>query len=573
MAMVLAVLELSHGARAQGFMVKPTNIDLTPRPGQTLTMEIGVTNTGGRGEPVKIAAEVSELGQSPEGRWTLPDARMPKGNLAIPHSCRGWTTVTPSAMEIPAMGSMPLTLRVKVPPTARGFYYAALLVHTVPPKQATGIVTVLQLVAPIQVTVQGPPARQRITLSDTGMRFQPRKESVPATTIATMNVGNAGETKGRVSGSIAVSYPSRAAWRRIVELPVDSVMSVPGHDLQLPVDLKRRLPSGKYKLVSTLQVDGRRLGRTEKEIDFQGDPSVKTIAAEVSLAVDPPQVDVKATPGGRRSAVVMVRNPGEDPLQVTCEAVQPPALKGVALGTLIGDSFSCAPWVTVANPTFTLRGGGSQNVRLNVAFPEDAPERASYYADLMIHAAYPDGQPAGDVQTLIWVENAKVSAAPAGAPVKMTLTRQEKDSYVVAAQFANTGNTHYVPTATASVDDAIGSAAVKANLETTSQLVLPLGTPQFSGALDFARVKPGMYLLNAVMTYGDQKTTKQSLPIKVEAKAGRRIVTVVEQSMGKPNPVAARRPVAKRARCGFMAGAAEHGALAGVRRPGRNVTI
>jgi hypothetical protein len=112
----------------------------------------------------------------------------------------------------------------------------------------------------------------------------------------------------------------------------------------------------------------------------------------------------------------------------------------------------------------------------------------------------------------------------------MTIARQEGDKYAVTAQFANTGDTHYTPTAVTEVRDAVGNVPRSATMETTAKLVLPLGTPEFSGVVDFDKLPAGSYFLVALMTFGQGKNEVAGyrLPLKVEDSAEGKLVSIVE---------------------------------------------
>jgi hypothetical protein len=345
-----------------------------------------------------------------------------------------------------------------------------------------------------------------------------------------VQVTNDGETFARLQGTVLVQYQTNGMWTRMTEVPIPTRRIAPGVTLDLASDLKRRFPSGRYRLRARLIVDGRQKASLEKEVDFHGDPTVQTALADVALGLAPHLIEVKAMPGSTRSMVVQVHNPGEDALHVRCTAVLPPEMDGVAMGDIVGESFSCAPWVEILPASFTLPAGGRQNLRLIVTVPTSATYRASYYAQLMVRASYLNGQSAGDAQSLVWLRNHKVLPVPDAVPMGVTLSNQGGNSYAVSARYANVGDSHFTPTAVASVTTTTGDVVVGVALETTARTVLPLGTPQFSGVFDSSNIKPGEYLLTAAMDYGVRQKCIQSLPISIVSKGTSRLVTVMERS-------------------------------------------
>ena len=63
-----------------------------------------------------------------------------------------------------------------------------------------------------------------------------------------------------------------------------------------------------------------------------------------------------------------------------------------------------------------------------------------------------------------------------------------------------------------------------------SGVMLPLEVRDFSGALDFASVIPGLYRLTAVLEYGpnpNQRVDKQ-IAIRVSVEGGKKLVEVIQ---------------------------------------------
>lgn len=546
-----AALAAACRCSAQDFMVKPMSMDLAARPGESVEKQLEFRNSASD-KSVNLTVVGAELGQTPDGGWAVSTAEA--DSKTRPRSCLKWLSLVRSTVEIRPADTATDTLRIRVPQGARGSFAAALLVRTVPATPEPGkVAIVIQFAIPIIVNIQGPQAREMLKPSDAGIRMRSGAQNEFLGSDAVVQVTNDGESIVHVGGAAQVEWLAGTNWRRLTEVPLPDRSVLPGSVVNLASDLKRRLPSGRYRVKGRISVDGRYKGRIEKEIDFTGDPSTSTAVADVTLGVQPGLVAEEVAPGSRRSVVVQVRNPGTDTLQVDCHATLPAKLSGVAMGNTLGDSFSCAPWIDVLPQTFTLRGGGRQNVRLITVIPEDGVEHPNYYADLMVRASYPDGQSAGETQSLVWVHNTKVEDSPNAGPMGITLTGQGGNSYAVAARFGNVGDTHYTPTAVATVGTIIGEVAAKVDLETASRVVLPLGTPQFSGVIDFTGVKPGDYLLTAAMSYGQDKVCKQSLPIKVSQKGTQKIVTVVERTPQEASPgktagkTAARKTSTKRA--------------------------
>jgi len=513
-------------------MVKPMKMELCGRPGQTLDRQLQLRNTRASGLET-LLIEARELGQGSGGRWEAMDRASGQPDGPGLRSCFEWMELGADSVDIPPLDVRAVPVRLRVPRGARGFYGAALLVRSKPtrpePKPGTiGIAIIMQFLIPVVVNVQGPSAREKVELDGVGMHHIEGTEKQPATAQLSVQVKNEGETYGRLGGSVAVLRQAGQHWQRVAEATIPERGIIPGVTLKLSADLKRRLPSGRYKLQAVLLVGGRLKGRLEREIDFEGDPTITTVPADVPLMLQPPTVSMKAVPGSTRSAVLAVQNPSEETVKVACAVAVPAGLKGVAMASITGNDFTCAPWTEVNPENFTIRGGGQRNMRITVKFPDIQNAQPSYYAYLHLQAGYPDGQSAGATKAMIWVQNPKVELHPQAQGIRLNIAQQEEDRYSVTAQFGNVGNVHFTPTATAALATPIGSLVAREELETTAGWVLPLGTPRFSGVIDFADVPPGVYLLTATMKYGEKQTSKK-LPIRVEVVEGRKVVTVIEE--------------------------------------------
>lgn len=125
-----------------------------------------------------------------------------------------------------------------------------------------------------------------------------------ATTVISVEVNNTGETYGRLGGMVTILRQAGTHWQRVADVEIPERGIIPGATLILARDLKRRLPSGRYKLPSSLRVAGRARAPRTKEIEFQGDPTVTTVAADVPLMLEPEMVIIEAVPGSSRSRML-----------------------------------------------------------------------------------------------------------------------------------------------------------------------------------------------------------------------------------------------------------------------------
>ena len=537
MCIVVSMVPLAAPAFGQGagFLVEPLRIDFASMPGRTAEAVLRLRNTGAD-EARILELRLVELTQAANGNWQIiePDSDFDKSKLS---SCLDWIKLSTDSVSIEPLQVVPVTVTVKVPWGAQGFYVAGLIAQAAQPRDAKGIVLIVRFLIPLVVEVQGRPVRQKIELNDVGMRFRQKSENETATTFASLGIINQGRTYSRIKGSAGVMRFSDGHWRKVTNAEFKELGILPGVKLDLETDLNRRLPSGKYKLTGTLNVDGRRIRPLEKEIDFVGEPNVTKVAVDTAISLDPPIVLVIAAPGANRTAVIKVQNASDDSVNIEATSAIPPVLRGVALGDLKGEDLTCAEWVKVSPAKFTLRAGGRQNIGLTVKMPNTANQHSNYYALLTLQAKYPDGQSAGETTTLVSVENKQAKAKPVAQVMKVTLAAEEPSKYIVRGQFANIGDVHFTPKCTAIVTTAPGASVEQADMSGETSIMLPLETRDFSGVLDFSKVNPGTYFLKASIEYAPRKMETAELPIQVSIDENQaRLVEIIKPAEKEAEP-------------------------------------
>ena len=523
---VMAALWAASPAFGQGFMVKPMKMELSARAGQTVENILELRNTGAD-EAKTLDLKLVELSQNPDGTWQIIEAGSGVDTSKLP-SCLKWVKLSADTVTVEPMKMAPVTVSVRPPANARGFYLAGLIAQIKPKPGATGVAIVVRFMIPILLEIEGRPERQQIELADVGLAFRKEGANLPAATLVSMGIANDGRTYARVKGSVKVMYFANGKWRPVSTADIQEKGILPGVKLNLPADLGRRLPSGKCKLTATLYVDGRQVKPLEKEIAFEGDPAVTKLAVDTALTLDPPELTIAGAPGAMRTAMLKVENASDDEVNIEAASLVPPSLRGVALGELKGDDLSCAEWVEVSPAKFTLRAGGKQNIRVIAKMPKAEVMQANYYGLVSLRATYADGQGAGETKTLVCVANKGVEAKPAAQAAKMTLAATEGAKYAVQAKFANIGNMHFKPKCRAVVATGRGQAVTEIELAGEAGLMLPLETRDFSGVLDFEKVEPGTYGLKVVLDSGPGQGAAEQLPIRVTVEEGLKVVTIIK---------------------------------------------
>ncbi len=514
------------------FMVKPMVMELTARPGQTVRKNLELRNSAI--EPRIIDLQLVDLSQWDNGKWKLidPNSDIDTSKLS---SCREWIEFKSNTVRVPGLRMVPVTLTIKVPPKTRGFYCVGLIAKIRPKGGGTGAAMVLRFLVPVLIEIQSRAVRHKVSLADIGMEFSEQTEKKPSSTLVLMSVANEGKTYSKIGGSAILKSFSGGHWRAITEAKLKEISIVPGVTLNLKSDIARSLPSGKYKLMGRLYVDGRRTKPLEKEIDFVGDPTIKTAAADAPLELKPAELFINSVPGATRSAVLKVHNASDAAVDIAAVPAVPQVLSGVAFGELRGEDLVCTQWLRVVPNKFTLRAGRSQNIRIISKMPKTESMHPNYYANLNLWARYQDGQNAGVTTALVGIENGKAETKPAIQPMKLTIAAEEESRYVVVARFGNIGNVHIIPRCSATLTAEMGTNATsRIILAGSSDVMLPLEVRDFSGFLDFSKIKAGQYIIEAILEYTsgkdlEQRTERvgQAIPIRVSEEDGRKVVEII----------------------------------------------
>ncbi len=518
------------------FIVQPMRMDLTAQPSQWIRTSIEIQN---RSSDVAGVVEMSmvELSQWEDGSWRTieQDSGYDISKLS---SCSQWIELETETVEVGPMQIVPVKVNIRVPPGTRGFYAAGIIAGVRPPRGEANVAVLVQFLVPVTIQIQNRPVRHQVEFKDINMGLQEAIGDIPSTTILTMGIENNGGTYSRLDGFVRVRAFLKEHWREITVAQFRPVNIIPGSVLKLTEDIGRVLPPGKYKLSGALYVDGRRVKTIDKDIEFAGDPSVTKVATDALLEIEPTELIITTVPGATRMTALTVYNPSDEAVNVTAALSTPASHRGVTYGELRGEDLSCVDWLEIVPQNFTMGILGHQSIRITAKMPNPAPVHPSYYALLVLHATYPDGQNAGVVRAPICVVNNSVDAKASAYPMMLNLASVAPSKYLVVTRYGNFGEIHYSPRCRALVTTAAGAPMARATLSShKGGLMLPLEVRDFSGVIDFAPFPEGTYRLAASLEYAPDETQLQQLPIRVSIKDKQRVVEIIrteeyEQALG-----------------------------------------
>ena len=538
-AIGVALLVSANPAFGQ-FAVQPMKLELAVTPGKLIKSVLNVRSFDPN-EVHSISLSVVELGQLEDGSWDIiepNDIKDPNSphfgfDMSTLSSCSEWISMSPDNFELTPRQVQPVEISLRVGRGVRGFFGAGIIAKTSPMRGVGDVAVVVRFFVPVIIEIQDRPARPKVQATDIGLEFIPKGE-YEARSIVTMSIANDGGTYSRIKPAVRIWSFTDGHWRVITTTEFEEKSIIPGARFKLKANIRKPLPSGKYKAAGYLFVDGRRTKKIEKEIDFVGDTSIAGIAADAPLDLDPIDLSMDGMPGATRMATIKVYNASKETVNIRTALGLPSVLQLNALGDVKGEDLDCTQWLQITPEQFTLRGeGGVQTLRVVTTMPKDLPvPQACYFSLLALWATYPDGQKAGHTTTNICVRNKQIDASPSAVALKLTLQDLGESNYLVVARFGNDGMVQFVPIRVKTQLTILSGASAGINragtfLSGNPNLMLPFETRDYSGVLDLTYIPADRYRLAAAIEYAPKKWADKQIDVRISIEGGRRIVEVV----------------------------------------------
>lgn len=528
----------SASAQQQSLVVRPMKVEAELPPNRVARVLVNVRNQHPtRTEPVNL--EVVHLTQARDGSLRIVTDEMLAEEMSPEEadnlreiSSRDWIALPANRISISPGASEEIPVLIRVPPRSRGTFVSAVRIQTDEPEMPTGTGAEREAVfairfgflVPFVNSIRGTAVRQNVSMAGISMEYddgtddEGNRFADPSTRVS-MEIVNEGLTYSDLVGDIRVERRMGDQWRLVTTAELPRMKILPGITLELFSDLDRRLPSGEYRLVGNLAVDGTRTPRLEKTIDFEGDPDIDRIAFDTSLLLEPDFFSIVAVPGGSRANAVTVMNPSDQPISVDVTVGTPDVFSGKAMGDILGDNLSAAGWTDVRPNEFMLMPGQRRNIRVTSRLPREGAGYANYYADIVFAGRYDDGQSAGETRSLLHVRREAVENAPNGVIERLTLAESGVDGlYLAQLRFINAGNIHLQPTAMLQLLSVNQDHFMTRQMTSEAGLLLPMGIRDFAAELDLSNIEPGNYLLRATSDYGagDRVIAEQVLTLREE---------------------------------------------------------
>jgi hypothetical protein len=537
-----AALLLSAGPAFGQFTVQPMKLELAITPGKLIKSELRI-HSFDPDESHTINMSMTELSQLDNGEWAIiepnditdPNSPHFGFDLSKLSSCKDWISLSPNVFELAPNQDEPVEVTVRVGRGARGFYGAGILATSSPIQGVGDVSVVVRFYVPVILEVQDKPVRTNVDATDVGLELLELERTTEtgeyqAVSLATMNIENNGGSYSRIKPIVRIWTFTQGHWRIITTAEFEEKSIIPGVKFKVQAPVRKRLPSGKYKIAGYLYVDGRRRKRIEKEIDYVGDKRVKDVAEDAPLDLDPADVTIDGLPGAIRTETLKVYNASKETVNVRTAMGLPSLLQHSAQGDVKGEDLDCTEWIKVIPDQFTLRGdGGMQNLRIVATMPTElSAAYPSYFTLLALWTSYPDGKDAGVTTTNICLRNSKIDAEPAAAAIKLIPQTLDESKYIVVARFGNIGQVSFVPIRVkAGLAMPNGIHRTSTFLSGDPSLMLPFEQRDFSGVLDLSSVPADIYRLAAAIEYAPGVWEDIQISVRISIEGERRILDVL----------------------------------------------
>ncbi len=533
---ILGVL-ISSGSVYGQFSVQPMKIELPVTPGKIVRQAVEIRNHDPN-EMHVVDTSIVELSQWEDASWMIIEPNSPY-DISTLSSCSKWISITPSTSEVGPLESTTIMVDVKIPRGVRGFFVAGILASLRPRPEISDVTVSVRFLIPVLVQIQSRIPKQQINLDEVGMDYKPALGVSSAKTYITMNISNKGGTYSRLKPLARLWNFSDGHWRLIKTAEFDNASIIPGINLKLKYAMPEALPSGKYKIVGALYVDGRISNRVQRILDFTGETNIGRLSGDVPLDLIPGDIVVESVPGATKLASIKVINASEEPVHIQTATGLPPELRDVAISDLKGEDLDCTNWISVSPQNFTLPSNGQQSLTITSSMPSTSAMHPCYYSLIALWASYPDGKDAGVTRANICLNNTQIEVQPVVDAAEVKLAHLGGSKYIVSAKFINFGSVHVTPikcSAIVSTETGVARAISSLTCQKAG-FMLPLEVRIYSGVVDFVNIPAGLYYLTAGLEYLTDVRAKKQIAIRVSIEGEERLVEVVRMENDIPNIV------------------------------------
>lgn len=304
----------ARGSKAGGVFVEPLEIKAQLAPGATASYPIQLQSH--LPQPIKIAIVANDAVQQGNGVPEFFEAG------EHPASCGTWLSLGEGPKQLETGQGGTVQVKVTVPKGARGDRLCTVMVEITPTTGpggtgGTSALTslVLRYAVLVRVSLEGAAPQAKVGLRQAGWA----EEEVPTIQADVTNLSEA-TTPVQAEAVVLDAEGKRIVERLRLESPkanqsVTTQAVYPGGYVTFAGAVKRGLPAGTYQTRLIVRYgQNRTLVSTLPLTVTATQAAAKTGADRVAWEGDP--VDVTLAPGGRRTVMLAVRNPTEQPARV-----------------------------------------------------------------------------------------------------------------------------------------------------------------------------------------------------------------------------------------------------------------
>ncbi|NQV34106.1 MAG: hypothetical protein HQ515_15545 [Phycisphaeraceae bacterium] len=507
-------------ARAQ-FIVQPMQINIQCPAGSTVRRQFKLENRD-KFESHYVAMSIVDLIQDRDSSWTIYDSEMlTESNSGfdfdVHSSCKDWISLRRSEVIVDAFDSETENLEIRVPSRAKGFSCAGLRVTLEPRPGLGGVAIRYDFVVPICITIEGRALRSDVKLVSSGLKFVEAKDDKQESTSVVVTIKNEGGAHSMLTPVVSILQILASGTRSVVrDLALSDVAIIPGAEIDLRADLQSSLPTGRYRIVTRMSVDGRRVPGMTEEIAFKNPGVSGPVHQRGAIRLLPGQIDLEQNPGRTASQQIVVRNDSDEHIVVKAIPVMPETMAGKILNVR-GEDMSCVDWTEVRPTEFSIRAGAERKVTVVTRMPAEDKlpavneELNNFYGTIKFYGFYRDHSSAGMASAFVNVKKMGGESTPFIQARNLTIKSLDGTKALVVGAFANLGTVHVVPTCSAQIESQengilgtpirYGGRLALKNVDADKNL-MPLETRQFSAEVDFSDIPEGKYIVTATISYG-----------------------------------------------------------------------
>ncbi len=495
---------------AQGLYVQPASYEMSVKAGGSYDLPITIRNNQSD-LPDNVEVSGLYLTQTLQGFDSVEQEKVTAEFLKGFPSCLSWLKLpTQTKFPLQPLGQQALNVRLTVPGSARGFYGAVIVVTSQRPQPGPGLKLVLRFLVPIMIHVDSGVSRKGGQIDDAAAFFVPADKTRTAGTLVACMVKNTGDALCRYTGTANVFQIVNGRKRRVIAGTFEERRVIPNATVALTFMSPNRLPSGNYRIETTMSMEGQKMPPFGKDVDVKGDPSIKNAVADIELGLSPDPLEFDATPGATRGIAFKVSNSGSDPVIVDAFVTTPKAMEGTASSRGTGESFSVAPWFTQPLTGSVIGAGQERTLRILSTVPEGLLVNPLYYGELHVVAKTQEGVTVGS-GTLLMVGKTKglKPTLKISSRGEIILSSVKTNVFGFTSVFENTGDGDLEVQFEARITDTARINTVQ-NLDTGDlpKRILPFEIVRPSGKIDLASIKNGVYIVEITAKSGDLKETR-----------------------------------------------------------------